>query len=84
MNLLKKLTIAAVFFLHATFSFAKENNQQQDCYITSDFTFQILQQVKKKNPDAIKALPACFKSDRKLILKVSLIDPTQFQMLLIF
>jgi len=79
MNLLKKLTIAAVFFLHATFSFAQENNQQQDCYITPDFTFQILQQVKKKNPDAIKSLPACFKSDRKLILKVSLIDPTQFQ-----
>ena len=51
----------------------------QDCVIDEDSYREILAEVTKKNPNAIKSLPDCFKLDRKLIIKAALIDPTQFQ-----
>jgi hypothetical protein len=69
--------VIAVFLFFSFNSFAQ--NSSQYCTITKEFTDQILQQVKNKNPDALKTLPDCFKSDRDLILKVVLIDASQLQ-----
>jgi hypothetical protein len=70
------LTISALFF----FSFVAQAQQfNQNCYIPDEIYTQILEQVSKKNPEAIKSLPDCFRFDRKLILKASMIDPEQFQ-----
>jgi len=76
MKFLKTFTVLILFFLPYAV-FAQPSNQY--CYIPAEAYDQILAQVTKKNPDAIKALPDCFKFDRKLILKASMIDPTQFQ-----
>ena len=76
MRFFQNLTIAT-FLLFSLNSVAQ--NSSQYCSITKEFTDQILQQVKNKNPDAVKALPDCFKSDRDLILKVVLIDASQLQ-----
>jgi hypothetical protein len=71
-----KLAIVA-FFLLSFPSFAEETSQ--DCLIIKEVMPHILREVERKNPDAIKTLPDCFKADRQLILKASLIDPLQFQ-----
>ncbi len=52
---------------------------QEACDNTALYYDQILQEVSKKNPQAISQLPECFKLDRTLILKAALIDPSQFQ-----
>ncbi len=65
----------ALLFSHQIF--AQDLNQY--CSNPTDFYEQILQQVKNKHPNAIRILPECFKANRNLILKVVLIDPSQFQ-----
>ncbi len=69
------LKIFALLFLFSLPAFA----QAQDCDSSLETQNLILEEVKKKNPNAIKALPACFKLDRKLILKTVLLDVSQFQ-----
>ncbi len=53
--------------------------ESQDCVIDDDSTNRILKQVEKKNPNAVKILPECFKLDRKLMVKIVLLDASQFQ-----
>lgn len=77
MKVLKTFIIAA-FFLDYSGVFAQET-ASQDCQITKPIAERILQEVERKNPDAIKVLPICFKLDRKLMFKVALADPYQFQ-----
>lgn len=69
--------IAIAFFLIPSRSFAQV--EIQDCFTNEEIEGRILNEVYKKNPNAIKALPACFKLNRKLILKAVIIDPSQFQ-----
>jgi hypothetical protein len=57
----------------------REASEEEICKITEEYHDQILEQVKQKNPDAISVLPNCFKLDRKLILKASMLDPSQFK-----
>lgn len=75
MRILSLIFIAIIF----SFSSASAQDSKQYCNITDEFREQILQQVKNKNPDAIRSLPECFKLDRSLILKAAIIDPAQFQ-----
>ena len=72
MKFTKIIAIAAFLFPLKIFA-------QEECFNNAEVTARILQHVEKKDPDAVKALPACLKLDRKLMLKVTLIDPTQFQ-----
>ena len=76
MKFFKALTISILFFFSSPVS-AQPSNQY--CYISNENYEEILTQVARKNPDAIRVLPECFKFDRRLILKASLIDPSQFQ-----
>ncbi len=69
--------LAIAFFLISSRSFAQ--TEIQDCFTNEEIEARILTEVYKKNPNAIKALPACFKLNRKLILKAVIIDPSQFQ-----
>lgn len=50
-----------------------------ECIINEKVMNDILGRVRQKNPEAVRALPDCFKLDRKLMLQVALIDPLQFQ-----
>ncbi|MBU6140905.1 MAG: DUF4116 domain-containing protein [Proteobacteria bacterium] len=52
---------------------------QEACNNIPAYYDQILSEVAKKNPQAISSLYDCFKRDRTLILKASVIDPSQFQ-----
>jgi hypothetical protein len=74
------LTILAIFLL-PNFSFAKDKYEfeQENCARAKEYHEQILIQVRAKNPQAISYLPECFKLDRKLILKATILDPSQFQ-----
>jgi hypothetical protein len=74
MKILKKL-ILIIYLITAQQSLAEEQNY---CNITDEIREKVLQQVKNQNPEAIKSLPQCFKLDRRLILKASLIDISQF------
>ena len=76
-SLLDKLrvTSSAIFFLLSSSAFA----QEAACHNIPLYYDQILQEVSKKNPEAISKLPDCFRLDRILILKAVLIDPSQFQ-----
>jgi len=76
MKLVKILSIT-VFFLFQFPVFAQEATQ--DCFTNDEITNRILRHVEQKDPKAIKSLPDCFKLDRTLILKASLIDPTTFE-----
>lgn len=76
MKLTKALTIVTLFLFSPNL-FAQESDQ--NCDISDRYYEIILEQVELKNPGAIKDLPNCFKFDRKLILKASIIDPSQFQ-----
>ncbi len=49
------------------------------CFSNEEVVNTILEHVKDKDPNALKALPTCFKLDRKLILQAVLIDPSTFQ-----
>ena len=76
MNILKKLIIATIL-LFSYPTFAQETDYCNN--ITDDIRDRILQEVVKKNPTALKDRPDCFLLDRRLILKATLIDPSQFQ-----
>jgi len=75
-SLLDRLRVAssAIFFLLSSSAFAQDSCDNIPLYYD-----QILQEVSKKNPEAISQLPDCFRLDRTLILKAVLIDPSQFQ-----
>ncbi len=66
--------IFIIFSLLSSPTFAEEA-----CDIIPAYYEQILSEVSKKNPQAISSLYDCFKRDRTLILKASVIDPSQFQ-----
>ncbi|MBM3579264.1 MAG: DUF4116 domain-containing protein [Alphaproteobacteria bacterium] len=67
------------FLLVAIFLLSQPSLAQESCSNISSYYDQILTEVAKKNPLAISTLPDCFKSDRNLILKAVLLDPSQFQ-----
>ena len=75
--MIKLLTIVAITLLLSAKISAAEIDQQ--CLLNEEIISYILQQVEKKNPAAIKDLPECLKLDRRLILRATLIDPSQFQ-----
>lgn len=50
-----------------------------DCSISNESTAIILDEVRKKNPNAISSLIDCLKMNRKLIFQASIIDASQFQ-----
>lgn len=76
MKFAKNLPIAVIFFLFSSQTFAQDFCNTAN---VEDYYVEILDAVKQKKPNAISALPDCFKLDRTLILKAVLIDPTQFQ-----
>lgn len=76
MKLTKVLTITTLLLFPLRL-FAQ--TPDQNCDISNRYYQIILEQVELKNPGAIKDLPDCFKLDRKLILKASIIDPSHFQ-----
>lgn len=51
----------------------------RNCLINDDVLRAILYQIRKRNDKALTSLPSCYRHDRKLILKATLIDPLQFQ-----
>lgn len=76
MNIFKTLLIVIPFLLPVKI-LAQETDP--NCFINEDMVNRILQEVEKKNPQAISSLPECFKLNHELILKAAIIDPTQFQ-----
>lgn len=75
MSILKTLTLVTVFLI----SFKVYAQNFTNCDIAEETQTRILLEVAKKNPKAIFSLPKCFKLDRELILKATLIDPSQLQ-----
>ena len=64
----------AVFFFCCSSLFAEDY-----CNNISGYYDKILEELGKKNQNAIKDLPECFRRDRTLILKAVLLDYEQFQ-----
>jgi len=50
-----------------------------DCDIDEDGIKEVLVEVKKRKNDVIKALPACLKLNRSLMMRAAIIDPSEFQ-----
>ena len=75
MRIFKKFVITIFFLLAPLSSFAQDPN----CVIDDNISDQILAQVDRKNPEAIRGLRNCFKFDHQLMMKAAIIDPTQFQ-----
>ncbi len=64
----------ALIFLLPLSSFA-----QDPCVVTQELTDLVLSEVAYKNPEAVRGLHNCLKFNHRLILKATIIDPTQFQ-----
>lgn len=73
------LCLKLVFLFTLTFYSNKTKASEIECRDTSLYYNKILEEVSKKNKDVIKQLPECFKNDRNLIMKVIMIDHSQFQ-----
>ncbi len=71
-NSFTKLLIVFIFL--PLFSFA-----QDPCVVTQELTDIVLTEVSNKNPEAVKGLHNCLKFNHALILKATIIDPSQFQ-----
>ncbi len=70
-SFIKSLALIFILPLH---SFA-----QDPCLVTQELTDIVLTEVSHKNPEAVRGLHNCLKFNRSLILKATIIDPTQFQ-----
>jgi len=66
-------------FVLLVFYNSKAKASEKECDNTSLYYSKILEEVSKKNKDVIKQLPECFKNDRNLMMKVIMIDYSQFQ-----
>jgi len=75
--MLKNLVLPIIIF--SSFINKSLAQNQDFCSNKERYYDAILQEVSKKNPNAINNLPECLKQDRNLILKAILIDPEQFQ-----
>jgi hypothetical protein len=51
----------------------------RNCKITNELIEAVLDEVRRKNMEVIRDLPDCYKSDRRLILRATMIDPLQFK-----
>lgn len=54
-------------------------NDTKNCQVTDELIEAVLDEVRRKNDEVIRNLPECYKSDRKLMLRVVMIDPMQFE-----
>lgn len=70
----KIVLLITIAFLLSSHLFA-----QDVCNDIASYHDQILEQVRKNNPNAISDLPECFRADHTLILKSVVIDPSQFE-----
>ena len=75
MRIFKKTAFITLLLLAPSASIA----QSQYCQIDHNVSSLILNEVRKKNPEAIRGLNNCFKFDHNLMLKAAIIDPDQFQ-----
>jgi hypothetical protein len=62
--------------------YSEKNTSQEEikkCVITKQIIEQVVEELEKKNSDALKKIDPCYLNDHDLIFKASLVDPIQFQ-----